>query len=198
MRTFTFHHLFKSCSTYIALFRICHTAARFMLTLTSTSAELLKYAKLHFIHSPYLSSLTRFIFFFAFSKNWLVCHRCDSLSFRSGCGKTSKHVNHFFFVSVEILKSKLLDVDDFIVETSANYFGSFGEFLPPTDHQNLDSSNKFADTVRARNACEGNVVYHKFNVSARDENEKVSWNWTIKNIHETFTRRGENSSVTFR
>jgi hypothetical protein len=118
---------------------------------------------------------------------------------------------NYFSISVEVFKSKLLDAVDFVVQTTANKYEDIGEFMLPADQRSevrksqglseseTNGSNKFFESTVRTNDCEKNVVYHKFNASGEEESdEKVSWNWTIKNIHEKFTRKGEKNFITFR
>jgi hypothetical protein len=76
---------------------------------------------------------------------------------------------------------------------------NIGEFTVPADQQGdvkkSADSNKFES---ASNACEQRAVYHKFNASTRQANEKLSWNWTIKNAHGALAGKGEANFVTFR
>lgn len=129
---------------------------------------------------------------------------------------------------MEILLSSSLDVTDLILETTDKQQNlQIGEFIlheQPTDYNNKTVENEqieeilwknsgkssdrfnvesetqeFSDSLSEKRVCEKNVVYRKLNQKKKAEEEgKLSWLWTIKNMNDKLFAKSGNNSINFR
>lgn len=128
-----------------------------------------------------------------------------------------------FSFSVETFLSSSSDVIDIVLETTDSENLQLGEFIFPEGRNDnnknnntlevedsdwkhdgkgniifLESDEALDESMRTRNACDKNVVYQKFSINQKHENERVLWYWTIRTTNDNISTKGANNSVNFR
>lgn len=110
-----------------------------------------------------------------------------------------------FFLSPVEVKDVSSDVIDFMVETTRQG-KHVGKFLESADEaeNSLESDEEFRKDKNKKisinqaeiNSCDKNVIYYK--LKSKENEAKLTWNWTLENDDENFFSNNEKSAINFR